>query len=164
MLLGAVGLSTGTGLLVTLRSNTHNAQLIGYQLLAGFGGGFCHQIPYTSILLPLPASDAVSGSALCSFLNSLGAILGIIAAQAIFATLLIGNLDKVQELDSLAVFLAGPNNIGGAVPFSLIVSVRDAYSDALHGTFILSLVAAVLCAFCSLGVEWKGLAKKECKS
>lgn len=160
MLAGGVVLAVGAGLLMALDSTTSNAKVIGYQLLAGFGGGFCHQIPYTSILHPLPASDIVSGSALCSFLNSLGAIIGIVAAQATFATLLLGNLDKVPGLDGLAVFLVGPNNIVGTeVSPAFILPVRDAYSEALQSTFILPLVAPVLCILCSLGVEWKRLGK-----
>ncbi|TRX94308.1 hypothetical protein FHL15_004775 [Xylaria flabelliformis] len=149
--------TVGAGLLTTLNGATSDAHLVGYQLLTGLAGGFCHQIPYTSILDALPMEDVVPGSALCSFLNSLGSIIGIVVAQVIFAGLLLRNLNDVQGVDGRAVLLAGPTSIANAVAPELVGAVRAAYSNALQATYFLPVVAAGLCTLCVLGVEWKPL-------
>ncbi|KAI2628590.1 major facilitator superfamily domain-containing protein [Hypoxylon sp. NC1633] len=159
MQVGSIAATVGAALLTTLSSGTSNAQLIVYQLLAGFGGGFCHQIPYTSIIYPLPPADVVSGSALCSFLNSLGAIIGVVGSQAIFATVLRSRLEGLEGIDSQAVIVAGPANIIGSVPQNLVTTVRNAYREALEGTFYLPVAAAALCVICAAGVEWKRMKK-----
>ncbi|KAK3942540.1 major facilitator superfamily domain-containing protein [Diplogelasinospora grovesii] len=158
MYLGGVLSTVGAGLLTTLDGSTSDARLIGYQFLTGFGSGLCHQIPYTSILHVLAGRDAVPGSALCSFLNSLGAILGIVIAQVIFASLLVRNLDGIATEVSVHVIIrAGPTNIGDVVPPALVGAVREAYSGALQGTYILPVVTAGLCCICALGMEWRRL-------
>ncbi|KAH9985099.1 major facilitator superfamily domain-containing protein [Xylariaceae sp. FL0662B] len=159
MQVGSITATAGATLLMTLNSETSNARLIIYQLLAGFGGGFCHQIPYTSIIYPLPPADVVSGNALRSFLNSLGAIIGAVGGQAIFATVLLGRLNGLQGIDSQAVLLAGPTNIAGSVPQSLITTVRNAYGEALRDTFFFPVAAAALCVIYTAGVEWKRMQK-----
>ncbi|KAI1212189.1 MFS general substrate transporter [Annulohypoxylon truncatum] len=155
MYLGSIVATIGAGLLTTLSGATPQANLIAYQFLAGFGGGLCHQIPYTSILHVLPASDMVPGSALCSFLNSLGSILGIIVAQVIFASLLARNLQGLVGVDAQTVIQAGPTNISNVVSGVIADKVRTAYNGALRDTYVLPVVAAGLCCFCAVGMEWK---------
>ncbi|CAJ2510881.1 Uu.00g065060.m01.CDS01 [Anthostomella pinea] len=157
MCLGGVLSTVGAGLLTTLGATTSNARLIGYQFLTGFGSGICHQIPYTSILHVLPVSDMVIGSSLCSYLNSLWAILGIVLAQVILASALIRSLDGVAGAEPHAIIQAGPTNIGDAVIPALVNTVRSAYSGALQTTYILPVVAAGLCCVYALGMEWKRL-------
>ncbi|KAI0392618.1 major facilitator superfamily domain-containing protein [Xylariaceae sp. FL0594] len=146
--------TVGAGFLTTLDGATSDAHLIRYQLLTGLAGGFCHQIPYTSILDALPMQDVVPGSALCSFLNSLGSVVGIVIAQVIFAGLLLRNLEGV---DGRAVLLAGPTNIADAVTPELIGAVRSAYSKALQATYYLPVIAAGLSTLCVLGMRWRPL-------
>ncbi|SPQ24468.1 b7600399-3607-4cbf-822b-23deefb2825a [Thermothielavioides terrestris] len=155
MYLGGALATAGSGLLITLRPSTPRPRIIAYQALAGIGAGLCHQIPYTSILHVVAPQDTIAASALSSLVNSLGAILGIVFSQAIFANVLIGNLGGVPGLDASAVLLAGPTNIGTAVPPSLVGVVRNAYAAALHSTYVLPAVAAGLSCISALGMEWK---------
>jgi MFS family permease len=159
MYLGGVLAATGAGLITTFGGTTSGARIIGYQFLAGFGSGLCHQIPYTSILQVLPSKDVVPGSALCSFLNSLGSILGIVISQTIFANLLLQNLGEVAGVDARGVIQAGPTKISSVVQSALVEAVRDAYNAALRSTFILPVVAAGLCCICAMGMEWKRIKK-----
>jgi MFS family permease len=155
MQLGGVLSTVGAGLLITLSASTPHGRIIAYQLLAGVGAGLCHQIPYTSILAVVAPRDTIAASALCSLVNSLGAILGIVICQAVFANLLLDNLRGVPGLDANALLLAVPTNIAGAVPPSLVGPVRDAYAAALHSTYVLPAVAAGLSCISALGMEWR---------
>jgi MFS family permease len=155
MFIGAAVAAVGSGLITTLEAATPLAAVYGYQFLAGFGSGLCHQIPYTAILHVLPAADMVAGSALCSFVNSLGAIIGIVGAQAIFATLVMSNLGNTVGLDRQGIIAAGPTRIEEVVPAAVVDVVRDAYSESLQKAYLLPTVAAVLCFVVALGMEWR---------
>ena len=158
MYIGGILAVTGAGLITTLGATTSASLVIAYQFIAGFGSGLCHQIPYTAILQNLP-NDVVPGSALCSFLNSLGSILGIVISQTIFANLLQRNLGEVKGVDAHAIIQAGPTKIGSVVAAEMVDAVRDAYNSALRNTFILPVVAAGLCCICAMGMEWKRIKK-----
>ncbi|KAI0020289.1 major facilitator superfamily domain-containing protein [Xylariomycetidae sp. FL0641] len=157
MYVGGMLATAGTGLLTSIGGETSTARLNSYQFIAGFGSGICHQIPYTSILHFVSTDDVVPGSALCSFLNSLGAIVGIVISQAIFSNTLTHNLESVAGIDAGTVVQAGPTGINTVVPPSLVATVRAAYGDALQATYYLPVAAAGLCIICALGMEWKRL-------
>jgi MFS family permease len=157
MYFGAILSAVGSGLMITFSTTTPSANIIAFQFLTGLGAGISHQIPYTSVQFSLPSSEMVLGSALVSFLNSLGTILGILAAQAIFGGVLIGKLDGIPNIEAGAVFRAGPTNVANAVPEPLVSIVRAAYGVALQKTFILPAVLGCLCCICCLGMEWKRL-------
>ncbi|OCK93827.1 MFS general substrate transporter [Cenococcum geophilum 1.58] len=157
MYFGAILSAVGSGLLATFSVSTPKANIIAFQFIAGLGAGISHQIPYTSVQFSLPSSEMVLGSALVSFLNCLGTILGIVAAQAVFGGVLIGKLDGIPNVDAGVVFRAGPTNVANAVPEPLVSIVRSAYGVALQKTFILPTVLSCLCCICCLKMEWKRL-------
>jgi len=76
MWLRAILATVGSALLTTLRVNTSDGVLSVYQFIAGFGLGICTQIPFNAVQYILPKEQMVMGSALVSFCNSLGPILG----------------------------------------------------------------------------------------
>jgi hypothetical protein len=155
MYLGGILATVGAGILTTLKGSTPSSVLYGFQFLTGFGAGLCHQIPYTSSLHVTAAKDLVAASALCSFLNSVGAIVGIVGSQTIFANLLLRGLNDTVVSDINTVIHAGPSHIMEVVPATEVRLVVQAYNDALQRTFLLPVVAAGLCCMCALGVEWK---------
>jgi MFS family permease len=155
MYIGGILAATGAGLITTFTATTSFAAVIGFQVMAGLGGGLCHQIPYTSILHVLPPRDLVAGSALCSFLNSLGSILGIVISQTVFANLLQRNLGEVPGADTHGIIEAGPTKIDTVVGPADVGAVRDAYGGALREAFFLPAVAAALCCVCATAMEWK---------
>ena len=157
MYFGASLATIGSALLTTFSVTTPTASKIVFQLLVGLGAGISHQIPYTAVQFSLSAAELVQGSALVSFTNSLGTILGIVGAQAIFSSELLSHLGGVPGIDAAHVFLAGPTNVATAVPAEFVNIVRQAYGTALQRTFICPAVLGGLCLLCCLGMEWKRL-------
>lgn len=49
MLAGAIICSVGTGLLVTIGTQTPSVKWVVFMVIAGFGDGFCTNMPYTAI-------------------------------------------------------------------------------------------------------------------
>lgn len=151
MSLGAVLATVGSGLLFTLRVDSPNGTLSAFQFIVGLGLGLCTQIPFHAVQYILPKEHLAMGSAIVSFCNSLGPILGTNIGQAIFSNLLIRRLDQVPGVDAAAVIMAGSTNLGavGTSP-----AVREAFNYALTRAFILAVVSGGLAFACSMAMEW----------
>ena len=157
MWLGAALATIGSGLLTTLQPHSPNGVLSGYQFLAGLGLGLCTQIPFNAVQYILPKEQMIMGSALVSFCNSLGPILGTNIGQAVFANTFLRRLKGVPGVDARAVLRAGLTapQAADALPV-----VRQAFNEALTRAFILAVVSGGLAFCCSLGMEW-GNVKRE---
>lgn len=151
MWLGAILATVGSALLTTLRVDTSDGVLSVYQFIAGFGLGICTQIPFNAVQYILPKEQMVMGSALVSFCNSLGPILGTNIGQAIFANVFLKRCEQVPDVDAAAVIRAGPTNLAAA---GVVPEVREAFNYALTRAFILAVVSGGLAFCCSLGMEW----------
>ena len=159
MWLGAALATVGSGLLITLRVESPNGILSGYQFVVGLGLGMCTQIPFNAVQYILPRERMVMGSALVSFCNSLGPILGTNVGQAIFANAFVKRLEQVPGVDAAAVIMAGPTNLAAAGGLPVL---REAFNYALTRAFILAIVSGTLAFCCSLGMEW-GNVRREWK-
>ena len=150
MWLGAALVTVGPGLLIILLVDSPNDILSGYKFIVGLGLEMCTQIPFNAVYYILPKEQPVIGSALVSFYNSLGPILGTNNGQAIFANASVKRLKLVQGVDAAAVIMAGPTNLATAGGLPVL---REAFNDALLRAFILAIVSAKLCFCCSVGIE-----------
>ena len=165
MWLGAALATLGSGLLLTLRVNSSHGTLSAFQFITGLGLGICTQIPFTAVQYILPREHMAMGSALVSFCNSLGPILGTNIGQAIFSNVLMRRLDRVLGVDAAAVIKAGPMAdlaSTAAASGSNSSAVREAFNHALTRAFVLAVVSGVLAFACSMAMEW-GNVKRERK-
>lgn len=151
MWLGAALATVGSGLLFTLRVNSSSGILSAFQLITGLGLGICTQIPFNAVQYMLPKEDVTMGSALVSFCNSLGPILGTNVGQAIFSNLFVRRLDNVPGVDAAAMIMSGPTNLAAAGSSPV---VREAFNYALTRAFVLAVVSGGLAFASSLAMEW----------
>lgn len=159
MWLGAILATIGSGLLYSLKVDSSNGTLSGFQFITGLGLGLCTQISFNAVQYMLPKEQVAMGGALVSFCNSLGPILGTNIGQAIFSNLLVKRLSQVPGVDAAAMVAAGPTSLATAGSSS---AVREAFNYALTRVFILAAVSGGLAFACSLGMEW-GNVKQERK-
>jgi len=159
MWLGAALATIGSGLLFTLRVDGSSGSLSAFQFITGLGLGICTQIPFNAVQYILPKEHMAMGSALVSFCNSLGPILGTNIGQAIFSNLFIKRLDQVPGVDAAAVVKAGPTSLAAA---GTSAAVREAFNYALTRGFLLAAVSGGLAFACSMAMEW-GNVKRERK-
>lgn len=157
MWLGAVLATIGSGLLFTLRVDSTNSTLSAFQFITGLGLGICTQIPFNAVQHKLPHHQMSMGSAIVSFCNSLGPILGTNIGQAIFSNVFVKKLEHVPNLDAKAIIIAGPTTVA-----STSTLVKEAFNHALSMTFIMAIASGALAFGCSLAIEW-GNVKHECK-
>lgn len=161
MWIGSILATVGSGLLLSLKVDSPSGVNIGYQVLAGLGAGLCNQLPFTAVQYVLPQDKMIQGSAIVSFYNSLGPVLGISVAQAVFATTLSQHLQQVAGVDPIKILHAGPTNLRAAVPAELLTQVLDAFNSALTKAFYLAVFGGGL-AFCSsLAMEWGNIRRED---
>ncbi|KAL8953178.1 MAG: hypothetical protein Q9222_000951 [Ikaeria aurantiellina] len=151
MWLGAILASVGSGLLYTVREDSGSGLLSTYQLITGLGLGICTQIPFTAVQHMLRPEHLTMGSALVSFCNSLGPILGTNVGQAIFSNVLVKRLEGAPNIDAKAIVMGRLTNVGEA---GTPAAVREAINFALTRTYILAIVGGVLAFGCSTAMEW----------
>lgn len=159
MWLGAILATVGSGLLFTLRVDSPSGTLSAFQFITGLGLGICTQIPFNAVQYMLPQTQMAMGSAIVSFCNSLGPILGTNVGQAIFSNVFIKRLEHVSDIDARAIILAGPTNLGSIGTSAM---VREAFNYSLRWTFILAVAGGILAFASSLAMEW-GNVKRERK-
>ena len=157
MCLGAALSTIGAGLLSSLKVGTPKSLLSGYQFIAGFGLGICTQLPFTAVQYVLPKDQIVMGSAMVSFCNSMGPVLGTNIGQAIYANAFVSKLGQVANVDAAAVIRSGPINIPATENLPVI---REAFNFAFVRSIILAIAVGGLAFGCSLSMEW-GNVKEE---
>ncbi|KZL84309.1 mfs transporter [Colletotrichum incanum] len=94
----------GSGLLYTLKVDSHTATYVGFQVLIGVGTGIAWQVPFVAVQRAsakkndLKVEDVLMANALMAFFNLLGASVGISIAQNIFASSLQNRLASVPGI------------------------------------------------------------------
>ena len=152
MWLGSALTTVGSGLLFTLKVDSSLGSQVGFQFLTGLGAGMCNQIPFNVVQYYLLKEQTIQGSAVVSFCNSLGPVLGITISQAIFANLLLAKLRLLPEIDPVTVIHAGSTAVRGVVSPESLPHVLSAFDYALTRAYLLAVIAAGLAFGCSLGM------------
>ncbi|KAI4212222.1 MAG: hypothetical protein LQ351_005092 [Letrouitia transgressa] len=160
MWFGAVFATIGSSLLFTLTPHTRHQAVNAYQIIAGLGLGSCNQIPFSATQYKLPEEKLIMGSTMVSFCVSLGPVLGTNMAQAIFAGLLVEQLEGLPGVDAVSVIRAGPTAIDQKVPSESRIAVRQVFNYALTRAFIPLIVYGSLAICCSLAMEWGNVRKQ----
>lgn len=170
---GAVVFTVGCAMLSTLGVNSSTGKWLGYQLIAGLGGGAAVQVPFLAVQVALSPEDSPVGStyiplssyfgsllicqlftaAIIMFFNSLGGAISISIAQNIFSNQLIKQIPiYAPEVDPAVVIQAGATYLRHVVPAESLDGVLQAYAKALDTTFIPPIAFAGLSFIVALGV------------
>lgn len=151
MWLGAILVTLGSGLLSTLRVDSTGGIVSAFQFITGLGLGLCTQIPFNAVQYVLPQNQMAMGSAIVSFCNSLGPILGTNVGQAIFSNLFLKRLEGVPDIDAKAIILAGPTTDLASIGNS--ATVMEAFNYSLTRIFVLAIASGTLAFASSLAME-----------
>lgn len=168
--IGSVIFTVGCAMISTLDVDSGAAKWLGYQIIAGVGGGASVQIPFLAVQVALRQADAPIGSttsilwcpcfkltrspaAIMMFFNSLGGALAISIAQNIFSNKLVTNVHKyAPNVLPATVSSAGATHLREVIPAADLAGVLEAYAKALRTTFIPPIAFAGLSVLVSLFV------------
>jgi len=162
MWLGSAIFTVGCGMLYTLTVSSSSGQWIGYQVLAGLGCGAAVQIPFIAVQVVTTEKDMPTANALVFFFNSLGGAVSLAIAQNVFINGLAENVPKyAPEVDPSVVIGAGATFVRQIVPVESLPGVLEAYTKAITGAFLISIVVGGVAFGISLGMEWKSVKGKK---
>lgn len=154
LVVGAILISVGAGMLYTLNLDTLPRRWIPYQILAGLGIGTALQVPIIMNQATVDASDMSTMTSMTLFFKCLGASIFMQTGQTIF-------LNKVRRnLEMVAIADVNPNQIltGGLVSKQDIdsassIGLRTAYLGGLQDVFVLVAALSGLAALLALFVD-----------
>jgi EmrB/QacA subfamily drug resistance transporter len=162
MLISAVLMAIGSGLLTTFETDTKSPQWIGYQFIFGAGVGFGMQQTLVAVQTVLPAADVPIGTAIMMFSQTLGGALFISVAQNVFTNQLIKNLKTVvPDLDPSIVLVVGATELKNQIEQRYLPGVLSAYNLALTQTFYVSVATATMSIVGAAFVQWKSMKGKK---
>lgn len=154
-------ISTGMGLIMTLKTNTAAVKWIGYQIVFGIGLGAGMQQSSLAAQAILAEKDVSTGVSLMFFARSLGGALFISIGQSLFNNNLKSSLRDIPGVDVGAVLAAGATDVRHAVNPEDLEPVLAAYNAALTKIFIVAFAASCASVLPALGMEWKRIKKDE---
>ncbi|KAI1381779.1 putative MFS transporter [Hypoxylon crocopeplum] len=141
--------------------DTPTSQWIGFQIIQGFGVGFCMQIP--SLIIQLALKDQPNlvpiGISLAIFVQYLGVSVIQVIGGTIFNTFLNQELTQVGLSPSQKRLLlqGGTRNVRNVTMEyfpELFVPVLNSYNYAITRTFFVPVIAAGCAFFLAFGIEW----------
>ncbi|EXK78205.1 hypothetical protein FOQG_17101 [Fusarium oxysporum f. sp. raphani 54005] len=155
ILVSAVLMSIGAGLLTTFRLSTSSPAWIGYQALYGIGAGLGMQLPLVAVQNALAEHDIPVGTAILMLSQTLGGSVFVQVGQNIFTNQLAVELRGVAGVDPKTVLSIGATELRERVPAKILHSVLVAYSKALTNTWYVSVVMAVFVLILVVFISWK---------
>lgn len=161
ILVSAVLMSIGAGLLTTFRLSTSSPAWIGYQALYGIGAGLGMQLPLVAVQTALAEHDIPVGTAILMLSQTLGGSVFVQVGQNIFTNQLAVELRGVAGVDPKAVLSIGATELRERVPAKILHSVLVAYSKALTNTWYVSVAMAVLALIPAVFIPWKSVKGKD---
>ncbi|RAO66845.1 uncharacterized protein BHQ10_002857 [Talaromyces amestolkiae] len=158
--MGSCIMSIGAGLFTILRVGTDEGKLIGYQIILGFGQGFCFQAPNLAVQVVLSARDVPVGASLMVFAQLLGSTVFNSVGENILVNQLVQRLSDVPGFNRNLISSSGATSVLSALPQSDIEQALVAYNEALRMVFVVGLTLACLTVLGTATLEWKSILKR----
>jgi hypothetical protein len=164
MLLGAVLLTIGSGLLTTLHPGTSWARWVLFQILAGAGTGLGTSLPLLAVQDALQPGDVPIGYAVVLTAGYLASSIALAIAQALFASRLKSDItQQLPGIDPHAIINAGATDLEDLVPSKLYDQVVQLYNKALTESWYIAVVLSSVSVFLVLGFKWKKMDMRDNK-
>jgi hypothetical protein len=161
MIIGAIFMPIGFGLISSLDADSATGEWIGYQLIAGIGVGLGMQQPLIAVQVVLDLADVPTGTALIIFFQSLGGALFVSTGHTVFGNALTKGLIKnVPEINPADVVHAGATTFRDLFESRFIDGIVTAYNDALNEAFYVSAATASAAILGAVLVSWRSVKGK----
>jgi MFS family permease len=157
MLLGAIIMPIGAGLISTFTVHTGHSKWIGYQVLYGFGMGLGMQQGSVAVQTVLQRRDVATGASLIFFFQGMGGALFSSIGNNIFDNKLKQGLQNIPGLNAEIITNIGATNLRQVVSPQQLPSVLIAYNAALMQAFYVAAGVAAMAIIGAAAVEWKSI-------
>ncbi|KAJ5100208.1 MFS general substrate transporter [Penicillium angulare] len=158
LIAGSVIVTIAAGLLYTLGIGTSKGKWVGYQILAGFGYGLALQVPIVIAQAYSEPTDIAPTTAIQIWYRSIGSTFLLAAAQSGFANQLAHKLSKTApHIDITLVTTTGATELRKEFSGTDLNEVLRAYAWGIKVAFAITIAAAGVTVFVSLGNKWHNL-------
>jgi len=166
MIIGALIMPIGAGMLTTLKVNSGANHWIGYQVIAGIGMGFGLQQPNLAAQRVASRRDSSMAVALVILSQTLGGAIFASVSQNILDQRLIKNLSraKIPGIDPAVVVSAGATNLRALVPTRDLPQFLALYNDAIMKALDVGVGIASAIIIGALMVQWLSVKKPKTTS
>ncbi|TGO24600.1 hypothetical protein BPAE_0099g00360 [Botrytis paeoniae] len=153
MLVGAMLLTIGSGLLTTLHPTASN-KWVGYEILAGAGTGLGSPLPLLAVQDALLPSDVSIGYGVVLTAGYLLSSIALAIAQAVFASLLKSAIhQQLPGIDPENIGSTGVTDLKLLFPDDVYEQGLRLYNKALTQSWYISAVLAAISVFLVLGLK-----------
>jgi len=164
LILCAMVMAIGGGLMTTFKVHSPKAVWIGFQICFGFGIGLGQQQAGLAAQTVLPSKDVSTGVALKFFGQSLGGAIFVTVGQSVLSNKLVKNLTKISGLiESHPGFDPGQIVSLGALELKEYFgpqysdAVILAFNNSLDSVFQVGMIVSCFALVGALLVEWKSI-------
>lgn len=159
MIFGVCLTAVGAGLLTTLQIGTSKGKWTDFQILYGFGLGFCTQAPNMAAQTVLPREDvAIGASIMFSGQQLFGAVFTSVG-QNVLNNQLANRLAGIPGISPSLIQSAGATELLSLIPTDYHAAALEAYNDSLRVCFQIGLIMTCLSILGALGMEWRSVEK-----
>jgi MFS family permease len=151
--------AVGSGLLTTLGIDASEGTWIGFQVIYGFGLGFCSQAPNMAAQTVLPREDVAIGVSLMFFGQQLFGAIFASVGQATLENQLVGRLADIPGINAKLIQSTGATELLSLIPSEYYDTALKAYNDSLRVCFRVALIMACLSILGALCMEWRSVKK-----
>ncbi|KAI1817360.1 MFS gliotoxin efflux transporter glia [Poronia punctata] len=154
----AAALAIGAGLVYTLDAGSTLGEIVGYQIIVGFGIGGGIQVPVTAAQAFSPPSDIATVTTVILFFQLVSGAIWVSVSQAILNNRLIASLAaSAPHISAQEVFRVGATDITKIFHGADLDHVVDAYLTGLKSAWALSIVLGGITFISGFFAEWKNL-------
>ena len=146
-------------LFTTFEIHTSKGQWIGFQILHGFGFGFCGQASKMAAQKVLPREDVAIGVSYMSFGQQLFGAIFICVGQNLLNNQLANRLTGIPGITRALIPTTGANDLLSLIPAKYHTAALEAYDESLPVCFQVGLIMACLAILGALGMEWLSVKK-----
>ncbi|KAH0363701.1 putative major facilitator superfamily transporter, partial [Aureobasidium melanogenum] len=155
---GFVCWTLGSGLLVSLGTNSPVGHIAGFIILVGFGCGCTFQTTNTAMQAHCPKSQRAIVISNRMLLRQLGGAVGLAICSAISGNVLKSSLPPHLQYIAYSTFAVPPLNTVSAADRA---SISNAYADASRTVFIFCVVVIGIALILTFFITDKGLKRQE---
>ncbi|KAJ7485668.1 DHA14-like major facilitator [Mycena latifolia] len=161
MILSAIFMGVGAGLISTFDISTEHTHWIGFQVIFGLGVGFGLQQPVMAVQTVLRLQDIPIGTSLINCMQMLGGALFVSVGQNIFTNkLTTGIAGQVPGVNPAIVLRVGATSLRNSIDSEHLPAVLAVYNQSLVSAFYVAVALACLSVVGALAIEWKSVKGK----
>ncbi|KAI1170393.1 MFS gliotoxin efflux transporter glia [Nemania sp. FL0916] len=158
LVVGAAAITVGAGLIYTLDFDATLGEIVGYQVLVGFGIGTGIQVPVTAAQVFCKPEDIPTLTAVILFFQLVSGAIWVSVAQAVLNNRLIASLAaSAPNINPQTVFMVGATDIRKTFSGTDLDYVLQAYLSGLKGSWALSTALGGITFLSAFLAEWKSI-------